>query len=144
MSPRGKVIKREDLGGIIIETKEYPQFMKRSKTIFWLGNLKAVLLGRLITTYDVKERQSDFEPIKYVPFYYTVELTDDADASDVEPYHYKGADEDGNFDFDDREDAEEFVRGLKCRTVPVGGVNLDTMVEFNRWVKVLEKDQWRE
>lgn len=140
---RGKLIKQENiktpLGDITIETKEYPQFMKRSKVIFWLGNLKAVLLGHLVTTYHVKSRKSDFEPIKYEPLYYRVKLTEDADASDVEPYHYGGADDEGNFDFDGKEEAEEFVNGLKCKTVPFGVVCLDTETEFNHWKKVLEK-----
>jgi len=140
---RGKLIKQENiktpLGDITIETREHPQFIKRTKVIFWLGNLKCVLLGHLVTTYHVKDRKSDFEPIKYVPLYYTVKLTDDADASGVEPYHYEDADDEGNFDFDDKEEAEEFVDGLKCRTVPFGGVCLDTKTEFNRWKKVFEK-----
>ena len=144
---RGKLVDKKEIetpfGKVILEKKEYPPFPKRRKIIFWLGGMKTVKLGELITTLHVKPRKSDFEKIKYEPLYYKVKLTDEADVTDIAPYHFLDEEiEDGleeGFEFDKKEEVEEFIQGLKCKDINHGGVSIGSKTEFERWKKVMEK-----
>lgn len=138
---KGKVTDRKKIktpfGEIEMLTKEYPPYPKRKKIISWMGGDGIIKLGELITTYHVDpKRRSDFEPMKYVPLYYKIELTKEADDSEIRPYFF--LDEEEDLEFDDLDKAREFIQGLKCKTVKHGGVHIDSRAEFERWKKVFE------
>ncbi len=138
MSFRGKVVKTEKIGPVEMVTTEYPN-PKRKKTIWWLGGLQAIHLGELITHYMAEPRESEFEEIKWKPFFYSVKLNKDADASEaVDESRNVEIEEDGTYSFDDLDDAEEFIEGVKCKRVRVGGINIGSRAEFNRWVKAMK------
>jgi len=143
MSFRGKVVRREKidtpLGPGELVTTEYPN-PKRKKTIWWLGGLQAIHLGELITHYIAERRESDFEEIKWKPLFYSVKLNEDADASEIVDVFVKvEIEEDNTYSFDELEDAEEFIEGVKCKTVEYGTICVGSRAEFERWVKVMEK-----
>lgn len=128
----GKIIKEEKIEvpipglEVTLETIEHPQFKTRKKVIFCLAELKAVRLGTLITRYHVKPgRKSDWEPIKYVPLYYQVKLTD-SDVSEGE----------GEYDFDEKEEAMEFIENLRYKGA--SEIIVDTKADFERWKKGLK------
>lgn len=147
MSMRGKVTEKKEIkspfGKITLETREYEQFPKRSQIIFWLGNMKIVKLGELITIYYVRKRKSNFESVKYEPFYYRVTFTDEADARDELLYHILEEEiedilKDG-LEFDTKGEAEDFAQKLKCRSVKVGGVSIGSKKEFEKWKRVMKE-----
>lgn len=143
MSFRGKVIERKKvmtpIGPGEIVTTEYPD-PKRSKTIWWMGGMQVIHLGELITHYIDERRESEFDEIKWKPFFYSVKLNENADTSDLvdEFYNRVEIEEDGTYSFDELEDAEGFIEGVKCTQVSVGGINIGSRAEFDRWVKVME------
>lgn len=146
MSFRGKVVEKKtvDLGGMKVEmtTTEYNNFPRRKKVVWWMGEMKIVELGELITIYHAGIRKSEFEEIKWEPLYYKVKLNESADAEEAILMYFSSEDaeegwEDG-FDFDDLDEANEFIRLLKCKSITAGGIEIDSRAEFNRWVKVLE------
>lgn len=142
MSFRGKVIERKKvmtpLGPGEVITTEYPD-PKRSKAIWWLGGGRAVHLGELITHYMAGPRKDEFEEIKWEPYFYQVKLNENADASEIADVFRKVEIEDDNtYSFDELEDAEEFIEGVKCTRVSGGSINVGSRAEFKRWVKVME------
>ena len=149
MSFKGKVVERKEIdspfGKIELTKKEYEPFPRRSKVIFWMGECKVVQLGKLITIYHIKSRKSDLEPVKYEPFYYKVELNENADPSEIEDMFFlleeieiEGGKRTYEFD-DDKIKADEFIQGVKCKGVEFGGINVDSQTEFERWKTALEK-----
>jgi len=129
MSFRGKVVGCKKIGPVELVTTEYPT-PKRRKTIWWMGESKVCMLGKLVTSYMAEPRKSDFEEIKWKAFYYEVKLNKNADATKaVEMY---GEDP----DFDDLEEAEEFIELVKCKLIRMGGINIGTNAEYKRWASI--------
>ena len=150
--PKGKVVSRKKLslpiGEVEIIETQYPQFRHRKRTIFWLGEGQARKLGELVTTYHVPSRKSDFEPVVYKPLCYKVVLTADAEVGEITGQFF--TDEDvveglkEGFEFEEEEDANKFIRGLKCKGLTYGGVELDREVVYLKWAKVLERAKKQE
>lgn len=142
---RGKIVSQEKIEipipgseagvEVVIKTVEYPPFKRRKKVIFCLRELEATQLGNLITVYHTKLRKSDYEPIKYVPWYYTVKLNADADDSEVEPYYIGEVDVKGEYEFKDKDEAMDFINGVRYKG-STQGVFVGTKAEFNRWKEV--------
>lgn len=147
MSMSGKILEKKEIktpfGKVTLETREYEQFPKRSQVIFWLGNNQIIKLGEFVTIYHVKRRKTDFEPVKYEPLYYKITFTDEADARDVLLYHVLEEEIEDTLkeglEFDEKEEAENFVQKLKCKSVKVGGVSIGTKKDFKRWKKAIEQ-----
>ncbi len=133
MSFRGRIIKREKVGPIELVTTEYPT-PKRRKVIWWMGEGKVVELGELITYYTDEPRKSDYENIKWKPLYFEVKLKDIADPSEsIDMCDYEG-----KYEFDELEDAEDFINRLKCKGITYGGIEIDSRASFKRWKKAVE------
>jgi len=126
-------------GTVKIITTEHPQFKHRKEVICWLGELQCVELGELDKCLRVADRKSDFEPIRYVPFFYTARWNENADISGVQPYYSPEEIEEGEIEFDDEDEAREFIAKLRCKTVKQGGVFTDTRKRFNAIKKAVEE-----
>lgn len=144
MSFKGKVTERKKImspiGPIEVVTTEYG-FPRRKKVIWWMGEMQAVEVGELITVYHAAPgRKSDFEPIKWEPLCYEVELNEEADADDATEMFFTPDEVSPGkpFEFDELEEAEEFIELLKCKSVTAGGIEIDSRAEFKRWKKVME------
>jgi len=140
MSFRGQVTKREKintpLGPGELVTTEYPT-PKRKKVIWWMGEGKIAELGELITYYMAEPRESDFEEIKWQPYFFEVKLKDIADPSEgIEML--TGEEGDLDFEFDMLDDAEEFIDLIKCKVITYGIIVIDSRASFKRWVRALE------
>lgn len=140
MSFKGRVTKRETintpLGPGEMITTEYDT-PKRSKVIWWMGEGKIAELGELITYYMAEPRESDFEEIKWKPYFFEVKLKDIADPSEgIEML--TGEEGDLNFEFDELEEAEEFIELIKCKTITYGIIVIDSRASFKRWVSALK------
>lgn len=131
------------IGGIdlIITETEYETFRRRNKVIFWLGEGRCVELGRFTTILYSKQEKPPFSKVYYEPLYFEVELTYLADHSEVSPFFFLDeeiAESNGLFNFDDKEDADKFIDGLKVKGIEYGGVEIDSRAEFKRWKKLLD------
>ena len=141
MSFRGQVTKREKintpLGPGELVTTEYPT-PKRRKVIWWMGESKIAELGELITYYMAKPRESDFEEIKWKPYFFEVKLKEIADPSEgIEMI--TGEEGDLSFEFDELEEAEEFIDLIKCKGITYGHIEIDSRAVFKRWVRALDE-----
>uniref|UniRef100_A0A6M3X4V2 Uncharacterized protein n=1 Tax=viral metagenome TaxID=1070528 RepID=A0A6M3X4V2_9ZZZZ len=146
MSFRGQVIKREKintpLGPGELVTTEYPT-PKRRKVIWWMGEGKIAELGELITYYMAEPRESDFEEITWKPYFFEVKLKDIADPSEgIEML--TGEEGDLDFEFDELEEAEEFISLIKCKVITYGTIEIDSRAEFERWASILKVGEEKE
>ena len=141
MSFKGKVIETKKImtplgpGEIVTTQHGIP---KRSKIIWWMGESKICKLGKLVTYYMAEPRESDFEEIKWEAYFFEVELNDNADPSDIADMYfdldiYAGG---KKFDFDELEKAEEFIEGVKCNLIKMGGINIGSNAEYKRWASI--------
>lgn len=140
MSFRGRVINREKvdtpLGPGEIVTTEYPT-PKRRKVIWWMGEGKIAEMGELITYYMAEPRKSDFEKIKWKPYFFEVKLKDVADTDEAIEM-FGGEENDLDFEFDELDEAERFIDLVKCKTIKYGIIVIDNLAEFKRWASVLK------
>jgi len=142
MNKKQKVERKEivtPFGKAILETKIYPQFIHREEIIYWLGELKCIQLGKIITILTPEQRKSDFEPIKYKPLYYRVIWNKNADLQRVQDYHPSESISAGEIEFDEKDDTMKFINGLRCKAVIHGAVFTDTKKKFQIMKKVIEK-----
>ena len=135
MSFKGRVVDRKKIGPVELVTTEYPT-PKRRKTIWWMGESKVCKLGKLITYYIDEPRESDFEDIKWKPFFFEVELNKNADPSKIGDEYFDMRTVGEKFEFDDLEEAESFIDGVKCRIIKMGGINLGSEAEYKRWASI--------
>lgn len=139
MSFRGKVVNRKKvmtpLGPGELVTTEFDT-PERTKVIWWMGESKVCNLGKLITYYIDKPRKSDSEEIEWEPFFYELELNDNADASEIEDSFFDVESVGEKYEFDDLDKAEEFIDGIKCRLIKMGGINLGSKAEYERWAGI--------
>ena len=135
MSFKGKVVERKKIGPVELVTTEYPT-PKRTKMIWWMGESKVCKLGKLITYYMAEPRESDFEEIKWEPLCYEVELNENADAEEIGEEYFDMETVGDKFEFDELEKAEEFIEGVKCRLIKMGGINIGTNAEYKRWASI--------
>jgi len=142
MSFKGHVTSRKKintpLGPGEIVTTEYDT-PERKKVIWWMGEGKIVLLGELITYYMAEPRKSDFEKIKWKPYFFEVKLNEQADATEAVSMFFPKDEQE--FGFDELEEAEEFINLIKCKTIKYGTIITDTRTEFKRWASVLKVDE---
>jgi len=145
MSFKGTVVKREKvntpLGPGELITTEYG-FPRRAKVIWWMGGMKVIELGELVTVFTVASgRKDDFEPITWEPLCYEVKLLEEADTEEAVAQFFSPDEVSPGepFEFDELEKAEEFIELLKCKSVKSGGIEIDTRTEFKRWKEAVER-----
>ena len=139
MSFKGKVVERKKIitplgpGELVTTQFDTP---KKTKIIWWMGESKICKLGKLVTYYMDGPRESDFEEIKWGPHCYEVELNGNADASGIIDEFFDMETVGEVFEFDDLDKAEEFIEGLKCNIIKMGGVNLGSNAEYKKWASI--------
>jgi len=140
---KGKTVKEREIGTpfgkVILTEKEYPPFVNREEVIYWLGEMKCIELGKLVTVLHPKRRKSDFEPIQYEPLYYTIKWNESADLSKVQDYYAPELIAEGELEFDTKDEAMKFIEGMLCKTVKQGSTFTDSRKKFEWFKSVLDK-----
>jgi len=128
------------IGGIdvLITETEYEQFRRRNKIIFWIGEGKCEELGVFTTILSSQQEVHGFSKVYYEPLYYEVKMNAQADPSEVEEYYTEPTIK-GEYEFDDKEEAEEFIEGVKMKGVNYGSINIDSRASFKRWKTAIEQ-----